>query len=252
MTQSFVATGQTFMTADQDDRLIVTIDGPAGTGKSSVARRLARVLGLEFLDTGSMYRAAAALALDRQISLDEEITIAGLVADANLHFIWNVDPPQLHAFGQSIMGRIRDEDVTKSVSAVAGLRHVRAQMVDSQRRIGENHPRLVTEGRDQGSVVFPDALVKFYLDATPRVRAKRRAEQLIEAGRDADIDAIEREIIARDEQDSTRAIAPLVCPDDAISIDTTNKTLDEVVDELAEIVRERAGANLDAMTGRRD
>ncbi len=222
-------------------RLIVTIDGPAGTGKSSVAFDLARALQLEFLDTGAMYRAATALAIDKGISLRDDESIAQLVRDADLRFDWKSDPPTLLVRGVSIMHRLRDRDVNGSVSPVSLLPTVRRVLVENQRRIGEAHPRLVSEGRDQGSVVFFDAEVKFYLDAGQRVRAERRAEQLRSMGRDADIDQIEREIAERDHRDSTRDIAPLICPDDAFVIDTSTMSRDQVVHLLINIIREKVG-----------
>lgn len=223
-------------------RLIVTIDGPAGTGKSSVARDLAAELHLEFLDTGAMYRGATALALDRKIDLTDEDAIAELVREADLRFDWKTDPPTLLAGSTSIVHRLRDADVTAHVSPVSGLAAVRRVLVERQRRIGEVHRRLVSEGRDQGSVVFYDAEVKFYLDASARVRAQRRADQLGRAGRPADVNAIERELADRDRRDSTRPVGPLVKPDDAILIDTSSLSQPEVVSTLAQHVRARVGA----------
>lgn len=224
------------------DRLIVTIDGPAGTGKSSVARDLATRLGIEFLDTGAMYRAATALALDRGIPLDDEHAIAELARSADIHFDWREDPPTLLAFGEPYDKRLRDADVTAAVSPVSGLAEVRRVLVRKQRLIGSQHPRLVTEGRDQGSIVFEDADVKFYLDASPRVRAERRAEQLRELGYEADVDRIEQEIAERDRRDSTREVGPLICPDDAIRVDTSDRTREQVVDALYETVVSTLGA----------
>jgi len=225
------------------NRLIVTIDGPAGTGKSSVARDLARRLGLEFLDTGAMYRAATALAIDHGIDLADGEAVADLVREADLHFDWLSDPPALKAFGRSIMNRLRDADVAASVSPVSGLAEVRRVLVEKQRRIGEVHPRLVSEGRDQGSVVFRDADVKLYLDASPRIRAERRAQQLARMGAvHVDVDAIEREQRERDERDSRRAVGPLIRPPDAVVVDTSAMDQSRVVDELERIVRSRAPA----------
>ncbi len=220
--------------------IIVTIDGPAGTGKSSVARTLAKRLGLDFLDTGAMYRAAAAIVIDHQIDPNDADAIVAQVHSADLHFDWKTDPPTIMAWDRPIAARIRDADVTAIVSPIAGIAELRRLMVGEQRLIAHEHPRLVTEGRDQGTVVFPDAAVKFYLDASPEVRAARRADQLRAAGRSADLADLLREIIARDQSDSTRSDGPLRAPPDAIRIDTSSMTFDRVVDTLEREVRARA------------
>jgi cytidylate kinase len=222
-------------------RLIVTIDGPAGTGKSSVARALARRLGLDFLDTGAMYRAAAAIALDENL-IDETgradpQRLVDAVVRADLRFDWGTDPPTLLAFGRSIMRRLREPDVTAVVSPISAIAPLRRYMVQQQRQIGAAHPRLVTEGRDQGSVVFEDADVKFYLDASPRVRAQRRADQLRALGQPADLESLEREIEARDRSDAGRSEGPLVCPPGAHRIDTSDLAFEQVVDALERTVR---------------
>lgn len=217
--------------------IIITIDGPAGTGKSSVARALARRLGLDFLDTGAMYRAAAAIVIDRAIPITDHDAIVRAVADADLHFDWSADPPVMLAWGTPIDERLRRPDVTAIVSAVAAAAPLRRHLVAKQRVIAAQHPRLVTEGRDQGSVVFPSARVKFFLDADPRVRARRRAEQLRAQGLAAGEAELLREIEARDRSDSTRSEGPLLCPPDARRVDTTALTFEQVVDRLEAIVR---------------
>lgn len=229
--------------------VIITIDGPAGTGKSSVARELARRLGLDFLDTGAMYRAAAAIALDRNIPIDQPRELVEAVVKADLRFDWTTDPPTLLADGQSVMRRIRDADVTAVVSPIAGIPELRRLMVERQRRIAAEHPRLVSEGRDQGSVVFPNADLKFYLDASPEIRAARRAAQLRRGGREAEESVLVREIMERDRSDSTRADGPLVCPQGAERIDTSGLSFDEVVGTLERIARSRLGARVGGAGG---
>lgn len=231
--------------------IIVTIDGPAGTGKSTVARELAKLLDIDFLDTGAMYRAAAAVVLDAGVvnaatfkpgvdRLDPR-QVLPIIEKADIKFDWTCDPPMILAFGNDMESRIRDADVTGVVSPIAGVAELRALMVEKQREIGRQHPRLVTEGRDQGSVVFPDATVKFYLDASPEVRAVRRAEQLKAAGHEPDLDRLLDEIIKRDRSDMTRAVGPLVCPKNAIRVDTSHLALSEVVAELERRTMELAG-----------
>jgi len=222
---------------------IVTIDGPGGAGKSSVAREAARRLGLDFLDTGAMYRAATALAIDHGVDLADEHAVEKLAREAHLRFDWTCDPPRLMAFGRPMTSRLRDADVDARVSGVAGLPKVRALMVDMQQRIGREHPKLLTEGRDQGSVVFPDALVKIYLTASVGARARRRADQIRahDDGRAADEAAIARELETRDVSDKQRSVGPLVCPVDAVVLDTSELTFEQSVARVVSIVREAMG-----------
>ena len=216
-------------------RVIITIDGPAGTGKSTVAHQLAKHLGLEFLDTGAMYRAAALVALDDKIDPTDGLTLASAVERIELHFEWSADPPRLLLGDRDVSRRIRELDVSEVVSIVAGQRELRRLLVARQRRIAQAHPRLVSEGRDQGSVVFPEADLRFYLDADIAIRAQRRARQLVDAGMQVSQDRIERDIRQRDRMDESRADGPLVRPEGAIVVDTGDRSVEQVVTELAQI-----------------
>lgn len=213
-------------------RVIVTIDGPAGTGKSTVAHLLAKRLGLEFLDTGAMYRALTLMVVQAGVAPEDRVEVERVVRDADLRFDFEADPPLLLLNGRVVGEAIRSPEVTARVSIVAGHPAVREAMVQSQRTIATIHPRLVTEGRDQGSYVFPDADVKFYLDASVEIRATRRAEQLRRKGERVDVDEIRAAIEARDRNDRSRPIGALVQPDDAILIDTGPLDVAEVVAAL--------------------
>lgn len=221
------------------ERLIVTLDGPAGSGKSTVAHQLAARLGVDFLDTGAMYRGLTAHALMRGIDpVEEPFYVTALARGFPPRFDWTQDPPALCAGEFDVSHRLRDSDVTQAVSDVARISGVRQILVEAQRQIGREHPRLVTEGRDQGSVVFPDAEARFFLTAKPEIRAQRRADQLRAAGHIVSVPSLTQQILERDRKDATRTEGPLICPEGAEQIDTSAMTLDEVVDLLESRVRE--------------
>ena len=218
---------------------IITIDGPAGTGKSTVARSLAERLGLDCLDTGALYRAVSLLSLEQDVPPDDGPALSALAQTVELRFDWSDDPPSLWVDERNVSSRIRDLDVSSRVSDVASQPELRAILDAEQRRIAEDHPRLVTEGRDQGSVVFPDADVRFFLDADEAVRAQRRADQMANRGDVVDEAAIRSDIRNRDKVDRSRAAAPLVQPTGSIRIDSTHLTIEEVVERMVELVHEQ-------------
>lgn len=223
----------------QRERLIIAIDGPAGAGKSTCARALAARLGYRFLDTGALYRAVALKALRAGVDPSDAERTAALARAARIELAGEGPAAEVRLDGEDVSDEIRGPGVTSAVPTVAALAPVRAAILPIQRGFARGGG-VVAEGRDIGTVVFPDADLKFFLEADERVRAQRRAKERGEA----DVGRVAREIHARDEQDSTRAHAPLRAAPDAIRIDTTGLTVDEVVGELERHARrrERPGA----------
>ena len=226
------------------DGVVITIDGPAGTGKSSVASSLAARLGLDMLDTGAMYRALTLHALSLVVPTQDDEAVDRATRGCVVDFDFAMNPPRVLLDGRDVSDAIRSQQVTEHVSHVAAHRQVRERLVLAQRRIATAHPWLVTEGRDQGSVVFPHAPVRIYLDARPEVRARRRCEQLSAGGDRVDEAAILAAIIRRDALDAGRATGPLRCPEGAKVVDTSDLTQDQVVDRLESIVRAMVGHTL--------
>src|SRR6185437_6868076 len=212
--------------------MIITIDGPAGTGKSSVALAVAERLGFDFLDTGAMYRAIALEALRRNTHLDDVRGLAFVGKHCRINFDWSKKPPGVNLNGEPVGHLLRGGEVTRAASAIAVVPAIREQLVAEQQRIGREHGNLVTEGRDQGTVVFPQAQCKFYLDATPAERARRRVAQLRARGEIHDFNEILDQIVARDQRDRERAVGPLAVAKDAIVIDTTSITQEQVVTKI--------------------
>jgi len=206
---------------------IIAIDGPAGAGKSTIARALAARLGLQYLDTGAMYRAITFVAMQREISLDDTATVGFLARSATLE----VSECGVIVDGIDVTAAIRTPAVTAAVSKVAANSEVRAEMRARQQQWAAEHAGGVIEGRDIGSVVFPDAELKLYLTASPRTRAQRR---VAEAG--GDVDEIEAAIVARDHYDSNRADSPLTFADGSVVVDTTGSSIDEVLAHIAELM----------------
>ncbi len=211
---------------------VIAIDGPAGAGKSTVARELARRLGFRFLDTGAFYRAATLKALRAGLDLADENAVGALTEKSAIELRVVDGASRVFLDGEDVSAAVRGTDVSKAVPIVAAHARVRKAMVPRQRDFAALGP-IVAEGRDMATVVFPDAGWKFYLDAAPGVRAARRAA---ERG-DADVAKIEAEITTRDHSDSTRAAAPLRRADEATLVDTSTLSIDEVVAVLERQVR---------------
>ena len=221
--------------------MIITIDGPAGTGKSTVARAVAKELGFGFLDTGAMYRAIGLEALRRQADLTDARELAFIAKLCRIEFDWATEPPGVLLNGEPVGHLLRSADATNAASYIAVVPAIREIMVQQQQRIGRDRPNLVTEGRDQGTVVFPDASLKFFLDATPQERARRRVKQLRERGEIVDQQEILNQIVVRDHRDSTRLVGPLSVPKDAELIDTTTLTQDQVIQRIISRANELRG-----------
>jgi len=216
---------------------VVAIDGPSGSGKSSVARRVAERLGLLFLDTGAMYRAVGLLADEAGVSPDDEPAVVAVAARAGLRF----DAlGRLFAGERDLSEAIRTLKTGELASRVSALPGVRRLLVDEQRTLAGRRG-VVMEGRDIGTNVFPEAGVKIYLTASPAVRAERRRRELLAAGADVTLDEVLANVVERDRRDSERAVAPLRQAKDAVAVDTTTMSLDEVVATVEEIARRRLG-----------
>jgi cytidylate kinase len=216
--------------------MIVTIDGPAGAGKSSAARALAHRLGFEFLDTGAMYRAVTLASLRADIDPRDPQALTALLDRIRLE----MPPGKVLLDGEDVSAAIRTPEVTAASGAIADSPVVRTRLVGWQRRLADER-NMVTEGRDQGTVVFPQAACKFFLTADPVARARRRQQEMAARGQTVDLEELLRAISERDRRDAARDLAPMVPAGDAVVFDTTPFTLEQVVDWLEAEVRRRAG-----------
>jgi cytidylate kinase len=225
--------------APQGRRLVVAIDGPAGAGKSTTARMLAEALGYDLLDTGAIYRVMALLSRRAGVAWDDGPGVAAFAQDLELKFHLEGGINHVFVSGDDVTKEIRTPEMSDGASRVSALPEVRAALLGIQRRLGAQGG-VVVEGRDIGTVVFPDAGAKFFLTANNDERARRRVAELQAAGRPADFETTRAEMLARDQRDSTRAVAPLKQAEDAIPIDSSGLTPTEVVEKMAALVRARA------------
>jgi cytidylate kinase len=224
-------------------KAVVTIDGPAGSGKSTTARLVAERLGYLYLDTGAMYRAMTVKALRAGIDPADEDGLARLAGETRIDVRTRPEGTRVLLDGEDVTDRLRGAEVTRASSPVSAVKAVRERMVELQRRIGASGG-IVVEGRDMGSVVFPDAEVKIYLDASLRCRAERRRKETEAGGGQASLEEVEEEIRKRDVRDSSREHSPLVVPEGAVRVDTTQLTIEEQVERVVDEVRKRTGARL--------
>jgi len=214
--------------------MIITIDGPAGAGKSSAARALAKRLGFDFLDTGAMYRAVALAGLRAGVNFDDPAAVTQFLA--GLHV--DVSPGRVVLNGEDVTGAIRTAEVTAVAGRVAANPLVRRYLVGRQREVAAGR-NIVCEGRDQGTVAFPDAACKFFLVADPLERARRRQREMAARGEKLTLDEVRQAQAVRDQRDASRDVAPMVPAADAVVLDSTSLSPDEVVDRMEQEVRRR-------------
>ena len=217
--------------------LIIAIDGPSGAGKSTLGRMLARELGLLYIDTGSMYRAVALAVIESTVNESDDVAVGSLAERVDIDLAGDPDSLRVTLDGDDVTERIRAEDVTNVSSIISTIPAVRRAMVRRQRELGRRG--AVMNGRDIGTVVFPDADVKFFLTAAPAERAERRLAEEREHNPAATYEQTLADITERDRRDTTRADSPLVAADDAIVIDSTRMQIEEVFEKMMVIVRER-------------
>jgi len=216
----------------------IAIDGPAGAGKSTVAKMLAKRLGYKYLDTGAMYRAVTVLALDSGVSLDDDREVANLLKNCSLEIIPESNGQKIYLNHRDVTEIIRTPRVSEMVAQVSALPMVRQYLTKLQQDIVAKG-NVIADGRDIGTVVMPDAEVKIFLTASPQERARRRYQELIEKGFSVNYEEILQDVIKRDEMDQNRPISPLRQARDAVLVDTTGLNIEEVVEKLLEIIRRK-------------
>lgn len=227
----------------QKKRLIIAIDGPSGAGKSTVARALAKRLDYMYIDTGAMYRSVALKVKEKKIPIEDEWSIRQLASSLHITFIQEGEKNLIFCNGEDITLAIRTPEISLLASIVSKQKGVREILVQMQREMGRDGG-VILEGRDIGTVVFPDAEVKFYLDAKEEERARRRYLEMIEKGEGVDFEETQKELLQRDHQDMHRDYSPLKKASDAIWIDSTFRSVEEVVEEMIHIIEQRVERTL--------
>ena len=222
--------------------IVVAIDGPAGTGKSSVSRRLAEALEARYLDTGAMYRMVTLAVLRAGIDPTDAEAVGQIASTVQMSVDYDPDGDRYFLAGEDVSAEIRGDEVTQAVSAVSSVPAVRTRLVALQRRMAEGPGNVVVEGRDIGTVVLPDAPVKVFLTASAETRARRRNDQNVAAGLADDYEGVLADVRRRDHLDSTRAVSPLRAASDAVIVDTSDMTEAQVIAHLLDLVKERSGA----------
>lgn len=219
----------------------IAIDGPGGAGKSTIAKRLAKELGYHYVDTGAIYRTVGYHMSLMGVGPKDKDGIERCIDDVNIDIRWEDGVQHMILNGQDVTSEIRTPEMSMMASGVSAQKCVRDYLLQMQRDLAKTQ-NVIMDGRDIGTVVLPDATVKFYLTASAEVRAKRRFLELQEKGEDAKFEDVLRELILRDEQDMHREIAPLKCADDAVVVDSSDLTVDQVVAEMKSIIGKKAAA----------
>ncbi len=219
--------------------MIIAIDGPLGVGKSSVAKEVAKRLGFTYVDTGAMYRALALKTLRNNININNLENLKKLIEETDIQLIYENGSLKVLLDGEDVSEAIRKEEVSKRASEIATIKEVRDCMVNLQRKFGKKYKNIVIEGRDTGTVIFPDAELKIFLTAPVEVRIQRRYKQLLEKGFNVDYEKFVKDFMEREVRDNTRKVNPLRPAEDSVIVDTGNMSFEEVVNKILILAKER-------------